>query len=856
MSDALMAHALTNAWANPQADRQHVLKLARASRDIGDVKYTNVMFSRIPLPTNNKRYHVFVIGQNHPWTWNFAKNYISTVPYEEWVPITTLWTDRQLTANVYSDIGLMAPNPGVFVRLQYNHNILICFEDFTNINFKGPTQMYLRVYTNAMYEKMVESTRSAMMDNFGGLMSSPSQVLEWQNRYHNLKTKPGLVQAFVNGRLVVDFPPGSYSPYDWVDVRYDGSVLRTVDVAVKDMDVFLSTLDNTQKYIFHPPRLNNASDLSMVSYDDVDFYLLGVTGKGLYFHKNMRSAVRTLTHRDYTLNVGFLQNYVAAHPTFGSLDNCTVRVVIRQGGMDIPVPFEHHRLRELYKMDDTKILSAFTNARATLPEWQAANLEQSGYSVMINTPYPYLTTDIVKNGYGYNAMARYLAETPVATFSTGIANVNPVIEPGPQLRNNTTFYEYGADGLYRGYKYHTNGYRYISSYADTALVEGYWGKVSKTLNCIVGNTPVTLMKGYGYRLYQAAQTSGVIDETSWKDVTDDTTIVGVHNGIATWLHNPVRYIGMVLFNNVFLGYDFELEHSDRTLSFAITHTWPGGGLLSPFPLGKVDIIMNDRSLVPGVDYYIDFPRIVIVSKKHINQSGPNRFTVRSYGFCTSEMKLQDQGDVGWVQNGQVSYNSLFNLRDDRNVRCVIGGQMVRREDLIFNEDRPTANTLDPDYNGLPYYIDSVMSAVNGVEEYESYPLREASLDLDKRLESYVSSLWPQPEQDNPTAITDRYAVYSPFFHKVMMDLKLGVLVIPDTWQSYEQMDQMLAAYKWWLNYDPCVVGVDEQFILIQPHNFDTAQTVTVAQYTFLQTIAKVYLNDKISLSGHLVIGGV
>lgn len=855
MSDALTAHAIANAWANPQADRQHVLKLARASRDIGDIKYTNVMFNRIPLPTLGKRYHVFVIGQNHPWTWNFAKNYISTAPYEEWTPISKLWNERQLTACLYTDTGLMMPNPGVFIRMQYDHSILVCFEDFSKMSIKGVQQFYLRVYTNAMYEKVLEPARAGMMENFGGVMSTPNQVLSWQNRYLALKAKPGLAQAFVNGILVDDFPPGSYGLFDWVDVRYDASVLRSVNIAIKDMPTFLSTLDKTQKYIFHPPRLNNDSDLKMVSYDDVDFYLIGKNGKGAYFHKNVRSAVRTLTHRDYTLNVGFLQNYVVANPTFGTINECKVRAVIRQGGMDIPVPYEHHRLRELYKMNDQLIMSTFTNARATLPEWQAANLELSGYSIMVNTPYPYLNKEIVKNGYGYNAMTRYMAETPMTTFSTGLVNVNPVVEPGPQLRSNSTFYEYDTNGLYLSSKYVGSGYRYVTDSANTRLVEGYWGRVSKTLNTVVGNAPVPLVKDYGYRLYQAAWTNGVINEKSWKDVTDDRAIVGINNGIATWLHNPVRFIGMVLFNNVFLGYDFELAHTDRTLSFAITHTWPGGGLLSPFPLGKIDIVMNGRSLVPEIDYYIDFPRIVIVSKKHINQSGPNKFTVRSYGFCTSDLKLQPYGDIGWVQNGQVSYNSLFNLRDDRNVRCLIGGQMVRREDLVYNEDRPTANTLNPNYNGLPYYIDNVMSAVNGVVDYQSYPDMVKSQDLDKRLESYISSLWPQPPLNNPTAIVDKYAVYSPFFHKVMMDLKLGVLILPGTWQSYEQIDTMLAGYKWWLDYDPCVRGVDDQFVLIQPHGFNTAQTVTVAQYTFLQTITKIYLGDKISLSGHLTMSG-
>lgn len=864
MSDALMDHAINHAWANPQADRQHVIKLSRASRDIGDINYTTIMYSQVPLPTQNKRYHVFVIGQNNPLIWNFANKYNSYVPDETWIPISELWESRQLTADVYNDTGLMIPNPAVYLRMCYDHNILVCFEDFVNIPIEKTAQFYMRVYTNAWYKSVPTQYREGMMLNFGGMMSDANQVLSWQNRYLELRKQSGWACAFVNGVLVDDFPPGSYKNRDWVDIRYDGSVQRVVDIVVGTMPVFLSTLDKTQKVIFHPPRLNDASDLLMVCYDDVDFYVVGKTNKGLYFHKNTRSAVRTLTHRDYTLNVSYLTNYAQSQPGWGTLDELTIRAVIRQGVVLQEVPFEHARLREMYKLTDDLILSTFTDARSTLPEWQAANLELSGYTILLNTPYPYLTTKIVETGYGYNAMTQYMAATPMsvndgANYMLRSTDSNGVIYPGvhlgDQLMKNSTCYDYDGSGLYLGYRYNEESSYYYSRYPNAVLIEGIWGEASKEISSVVGNDPVTLNKGYGYRCYRANQADGVVDETTWQDVTTDNTVVGINNGIATWLHNPVRYMGMVLFNNRQLTYEFQLDHSDRTLSFAITHTWPGGGLKLPFPLGKIDVVMNSRSLIPTIDYVINFPDIVIISKKHINQDGPNSFLVRSYGFCTDKLELQPNGDIGWIQDGQVSYNSIFDLRDDRNVRCIVGGQVVRREDLVYNEDTPQAVTLDPGYNGLPYYIDGVMSSMNGIEDYESYPMRDLSLDLDERLSSYLTSLWPQPDLENPTVITDKYAVYSPFFHKVMMDLKLGVLVVPTDWQSYEQLDTLLADYKWWLDYDPCVLGVNDQFMFIHPHSFTTAQSVTLTQYNFLQTITRVYLNDKVTLSGYLTISG-
>lgn len=848
----LVNHAIANAWANPQADRQHILRLARLSRDVGDINYTLVMNNPVYLPTRMELYHVFQIGQNHPWTWNVGNEYVSPLPLEEWVPLTDLRTMQMLTAQLYLDTGVQLPASGAFVRLRYDHNILIAVTDFQNMTVPRNVDVYLRVYSNAYFETLLEAQRNGLIRCFGGNMNDPKQVLRWQNDYLTLKQSgKGLAQAFVNGMLVNDFPPGSYRQRDYVTVSYDGSVKKVVDIAVKTMPTFLSTLDNRQKYIFHPPRLKNASDLDVVFFDDVDFWLIGPDKKGVYFHRNMRDAVRQLTHRDYSLCVAYLQNLVTAQG-WGQLNNCTVRCVMRHSGFNQTLVHEAHRIRELYKLPDALIIDAMVNVRATLPEWSAAELERSKYVELLGTQYSRLSSDLVRDAYGYNAMTQVMANTPLLLTQGTTSNNWANLSPG--LQENIQVYEYDTNGLYLGTYYQSGGVRYIARNRNAVMIEVYSGKASKSPHYMLGNANVTLMANYGYRVYQAKWDGTTIDKTSWQDVTGQASIYGVVDGVLSFLHNKARYIGLVLFNDVFLGYDFTLDHLDKTLSFSLTYDWTGGGLEAPIAPGVVDIIMNGRSLVPGIDYIERFPRYVITNKRYLVANQPQRFTVRATGWGTTDLQPQPINEHGWVTRERISNNDVYNLRDDRTVRCVVAGRIVRREDLVYAEDVPSATGLDPSYNGQPYYIGNVMASVRSVDPYEAFPLRDASLDLDARLSAFLTSIYPQPDLGDPNFIQQKYVLYSPLLQKLIYDLRLGFLVIPSAgWGSDEKLDKILAPYKWWLEFDPCALEMDWTYLMVEPHNQPGTLAVTSMQYNFLNRVIDLYLNKRTTLSGYVTI---
>jgi len=856
MSHPLIDDALKNAWANPQADRQHVLALARITSLIGAVNFVAVMNrNHVALPSTNETYHVFQIGQNHPWEWNFGDDYVTPVPFETWVPLTTLDQNQLLVSNAYTDSGVQFPGAAVFVRLCYDHNILVAIKQLANLSVTPGAQVYFRVYSNAYLETAFGANPVVpVIQRFGGVMSDPTQVLAWQNRYLSLKAlSQGYTQAFVNGVLVDDFPPGSYRQLDYVDVRYDASFKKVVDFPVSALLTFQSTKDAKNKYLLHPPRGND--DFDVVYHDDCDFYVIGPDARGIYLHRNTQDAVRMVTHRDYAIPVTYLQNVITNFPSWLNVNGLTIRCVMRHGGRNNTLAFEANRVRELYKLPDSVVLGALTGVNATLPEWTAASLEASWYNTLLATPYVYLTKEIVKKAYGYNAMTLVLAKGNELTESLGIGLVAPL---APSLQDNATVYEYDVNGLYLGNQYWQGGLRYLAKNPACVFVEPRSGKASKTLSYVLGNAQVTLKPSYGYRLYQAHWVEGVVDESTWVDVTNDTTgtIRSVVGGVVTWLHNTVRRVGLVLFNDAFLGYDFALDYQDHSLTFDVTHTWPSGGLLTVFPFGQLELVMNQYSLIPDMDYYVKWPKVVVVNKEFLKDGVIPTFTLRCTGFAKADLTLEDAGDHGFVVGNQVSNNTLYNLHDDRTVRCIVGGQVIRREALVFEEDQTKPALLPDLWNGLPYYVSNVIASCRDVEDYTTYPLRPDALDLDTRLSAYLDAHDPQPTPPNPAAIASKYTLYSPFLNKLIFDIQLGFLVIPASgWGSDTAIEALVADYKWWLAFDPCLKDLDWTYVVIHPHNQYAVLSVSAVAYAFLNRVITLYLNNRVQLSGHLLISG-
>jgi hypothetical protein len=153
----------------------------------------------------------------------------------------------------------------------------------------------------------------------------------------------------------------------WVEVIHDVSVKR---VQYFDLDLpipFMSTLDETQKYLLHYPEVTDTIDF----YDDVTFIVQYDKGPGVYYHRNDPSAVRMITHKDYSLDVSKVAEYRRDQPAWVDDNRMGIVAIIRHSGTNRPLAYEHHRIHELYKLPADRISRAMVGIDSTITEWQA-----------------------------------------------------------------------------------------------------------------------------------------------------------------------------------------------------------------------------------------------------------------------------------------------------------------------------------------------------------------------------------------------------------------------------------------------------------------------------------------------------
>jgi hypothetical protein len=272
------------------------------------------------------------------------------------------------------------------------------------------------------------------------------------------------------------------------------------------------------------------------------------------------------------------------------------------------------------------------------------------------------------------------------------------------------------------------------------------------------------------------------------------------------------------------------------------------------PPGRLDLWLNNRRLVKGLDYYINYPELVIVNKEYLLDGPTQNVSFRAYGFCNPDMSIRGSKQVGFVENGLLSYNGQYDLRDDKVVQITVDGRSLTRNDVKFPEDGWGVG-VSSQYEGRPYEVSDVVVPIRGVTDYDTYLLRERSVNLDKRVSDYLTTKFPEHVFPDLPAVLEAYKVYSPFLNKLIRDIVRGVFLIPSTIQTDRQVMTSVQAYRYLLAYDPCVLGVNDTFVVIHPVATWGTITVKSIQYNFLERVIALLLNGKVDLTHFLIIEG-
>lgn len=860
MQQYLVNHAMQNVWCNPYQDNQLIFAAHKITKVFGELNKFPMFNRMVQLPTQGVRYHVFQVGQIHPNVLGLLSSSASWSP-ETWVKFSDAMIDRKILANIYTTSGAMLPRFKAYYMYSNERNLVFAIEIDKNINLDYENDnIYVRIYSNAYFESARADASLEYIYTKGLSILNVDEIVALQSEYETYKAKAGKTTAYCNGFMISEINPIVVKPSDTVEFVYDSSVKRVVTFTISDLTTFTSILDSKEKYLLH--HLSGGND-TIDFQDDIDIHIAYEDEfgrlKGYYYHRNNIDSHRMVTHRDYAIVVEYF-NYIATKlnedisSTPLDFRNLKLEVVIRDAGYFRPLIYDNARLFELYKLPSEKILAAMTGVHSTVPEWRADVLENNAYSKLMRSYYPDINLQMVQDAYGYNGISKIVGDTPVkTTYVPGVGN--EVVKVPYGLQNNSTAYEYDENGLMIGYYTHNSGTNYWPT--DSArLVEFISGEASYTPDVIFGTDNIPLPSYDNYRVYMCYIVAGV-PNNDWRDITGSSNYTVANNKLI-WSNEEFDQYLMVRTDKKFLAYDIDLNLTNGIYHFTLTEEQDrGNGLVLSkllLPLGELDIFLNGKSLINGLDYIVNFPEVYIVNKKyliHPLDSTPQKVHVRYTGFCNKDLSMDEIDDHGFIEHGVLSNNSKFDLRDDKVLRITVDGNIKHRDDVIFSELHDGVSIVNVS-NGLPYLVKDIVVPLKELVNENTYSLRTKSIAIDRSISDYMTIKLPQPERNAPSAIPKLYTLTSPFISRIIKALTSGHIDMDFLMTNYSDMDVINKCNEFEILFkvDPANIdrNTDFRYIIVHPHSYTTPINLNIYQYRFLTKVTKLYTEDRVQLN--------
>ena len=868
MSEYITDRAITNIWCNPELDNPSIFKLTRLTPDLGVKNKISLMGKDYKLPIEKTRCHVYQIGQWWPTKLNLFP-IIGGYVDNGWIKLDSVCNENNVTIDLYTDLGIHHPLHMAWYRFNEEHGLFICVEvsEKININYRRE-DLYIRFYANRWFQselyKDAIDERSILV--IGSTIRNEEQLLKWQDVYDNVNNNAnGRALAYGNGILLNSINLNSVKVGDIVEIVYDPTIIKVIDLDIKTLYVFNSKLDaGNHKYLLHYPK--DGEDV-IEYYDDNDFYILyryndkgSINGR--YYHRNQKDSVRMVTHRDYSMMVDYVRRLAEGiRDELGNeipIDDMTVRIYIRKSTINKPLEFENSRIHELYNLSDELIVRSMTGLDSVVDLWRADNLENSLYcKFMAMEKFDPNIKELAEDVYGYNAMSYYTGYTPLLTTS----DKNKKVATLENLSNyNCTVYEYDNTGRLLGAYVHTTGRSYVCENSSCNLIEVYTGTGGQRTSVIYGKDKLKIDPKYNYRVYlcDGYDINKGLELEQWKDITEEKDKYEIINGTLNWKLETSSHMLQVRQDNKFLMYNLSMRPEDGLLSFNLQEIVQIDDSIVKqdmiIPLGELDIYLNGYNLIEGIDYYVDFPMVQIVNKCHLKQPADDTIQnihVRFSGFCNSNFGRDEIDDSGFVVHGVLSNNNIYDIRSDKVLHIVVGGKVKSRDEVKFSEFTEGNDILNKS-NGLPYCIRDIVVPLFDTTKEDTYYYRSKSIEIDKKISEYMTLKFPQPGRSDLSAIPSRYEVISPFVSKVLHALVKGTIDVDEiNIKDSVAIKKVVKPYEYLLETDPLSKDVDNRFVVIHPWNKNTEVTLTLKQMKFVRKFLTIYGKQLINITAFL-----
>ena len=904
--DYLKAHAARTVWQSPYQDEQYILELSRLTAKRGARLTLEIFDRQINMPDSQHVWHVFMLGGNLPFSFGLPDI------TEQWVPVIDWINNSTFTARFYNDKGIQIPLSGIYYGKEYDDNLILAVKEMPEVDFQwGVEPLYVhfrnQYFWHSHLEKEGKNIRTEVLSDLVGRNGSINHhLLNIQKRKH-------FVDLQVNGEMrnVPEIPKEE----SYLQTLADNSVIDVQYHRVGDLQTYPSTLDKKNKYLLYLFD-REGKHLDIAYRDDVEIFLYRydeqmfgkketakedfaammerhaeeykkgnyewfkgeVDGRynptvGVYYHRNQEESLRMVTHRSYGIPVDYLHRLIRAHDDRLELDKWWIKIIVRDSGLGTKLVVERNRVAYLQQLPYRDRLDAMVNTESTLLFWKARELERSDYNYIMRAYFHELSSKRILNAYGYQQAVHALANPSVSITKANPKENSYFLLP-VGLADAATVFEYGDEGKLLGWYHHMGSYRYGAVHPETTYIEAFSGYGSDLIGGIENPSVLPLSRLVNKRVYRCILSDSMEVMTPWHDITKDV----IPEDSSSYTEVPIPRVErdqiFVLDDSRWLcrSMSFNVGAIRRAgyLKFTLAGRHAVGKTIEPLriPYDKVDIWINGFALVEGIDFYIQFPEVIICKGDLFEGYDPNDdettldVTIRAMGFVDQNMKRTEIIERGFKINNKLSIDNNYLLHQYNRRRIVEGGRVANPIVYQFNEYGETEGVFDVPVVGMrprmmPYSIDNFAIALRGFGgNMMVYNSREEDVLREKEIVSYythnLDHVQKRPSQlDQMTVNHIEYPLYSPFLSAVIEK----VLANPDQYLKFDynnktKLNRFVSQFKYLLQADPAYLGTHGEYVTIAPRVFPT-ETPTVVHYSILaifEHLVKTYLQGRVDLN--------
>lgn len=849
--------ALDNIYCAPGQDKQFCFKMVRHTKpNIPVRRYVMIYNSLKHLPNQTSQFHVFALGNLPPIVINLLKQKQDWFR-DSWINVAADMVMRNYILKIYNQQGQMFPREKVYYSFIDESSILVALESTGELTsrFNVKSFNYLSIYSNSYFTSphFNSLAQRVGIDYRNNVVNDNLDKVRLQGYVDGYRSKGGDVFIYVNGMHVkevrLDIPDGSM-----VEMVYDQSVLSRESYAIPSLRTFGSTMDSRTKFLLF--RNSVASSIQYV--DDTELYINStqfILNKGLYFYKHKDYVMRNVTDKDFSIDAIYVNNTRQAlnEALDQFVNTADITLYSRRSGRDMPLVYSSMKLHELYKLPASKQLDVINNTGYNTGMFRAETMESSSYFKVASLPkMSALDKFTAFETLGYNGVSYYFADTP--------NQVTKAYVDVPELyQTNSVVFEYDTDGKL----FHTtstSGPLYPVSSDAVKHVQFFKGSVpSYYVGYYEHNAVVTLKNPSSEIMVLSAYFVEGVKATEWVDITKTNKVSRLGDRLE--LLETEGYNVKVVYLDELNIYDEYLDLGIGVMYFPLAYLHGSSDLsakkVADIYYRDIAIWLNKHRLTQGIDYVIDYPYVCIFSKKYIDYSLTRQELLIKCSGCTTNKASINELDInGFVNNGVLTRNRYYDLRDDRVIGVFVDGKLKSRSSVNYSETDNTVRLSHP-LNGLPYTVEEnfiPLRDITGVDTVDEYA---KNIESNTKISALFNEILPEPEASEFNIIPTAHYLYSPTLSKIINDLVTGM--IPQEVYSTNYNDNTITAllnanYAKYMKVDPVKMQLPETIVEIHPHVGNAVIELDLLAYRFVTNVIRLITNNRpqmINISGYL-----